>query len=153
MMSAFSRSWTGLAEALTGSFLSSCVARRCLHKALSRLAKTEERSQCENVGVWVALVEDPLLPGEFGLYSRTWTIHEGPSLMADLMNRTLVNVSSFMFGMCDRKLTVSRYPVLHIYTRVSFSVCDGLVAASSRPSESWSGCPYFSFRRLAYRLA
>ena len=33
--------------------------------------------------------------------------------MADLIDRTLVNVSS-IFGMCDRRLTVSTYPVLRI---------------------------------------
>ena len=48
------------------------------------------------VGVRVALVEDPLLPGEVGFHSRTSTIDEGPSLMADLIARTLVNVSSWL---------------------------------------------------------
>ena len=38
-------------------------------------------------------MEDPLLPGEFGLFSRTSTINEGLSLMAGLINRTMVNVS------------------------------------------------------------
>ena len=47
----------------------------------SSLASREERSRCEKVGMWVAPMDDPLLPGEFGLYSRTSTIHEGPSLM------------------------------------------------------------------------
>ena len=60
------------------------------------LASREEISQCEDVGVWAVLVEDPLFPGEFGLYSRTSTIHEGPSLMANLIDRTLVNVSSWL---------------------------------------------------------
>ena len=92
MMSAVSWSRTGSAEALERIFRLFCVVRRYLHK--TSLAYREERSQCEKVGAWVVLVEDPLLPGEFGLYSRTSTIHEGPSLMADLMDRTLVNVSS-----------------------------------------------------------
>ena len=70
------------------------VARRCPPQ--SSLASREERSQCEKVGVRVTLAEDPLLPGEFGLYSRTSTIHEGPSLMADLIDRALVNVSSWL---------------------------------------------------------
>ena len=64
----------------------------------SSLASGEERSQCEKVEVstivWLILVETPLLPGEVGLYSRPSTIHDGPSLMADLIERTLVNVSS-----------------------------------------------------------
>ena len=92
MMSALSRSWIGLAEALTCSFLSYCVARRYFNNGRSHLAKRDLK--VKRVGVWVALVEDPLLPGEFGLYSRTSTIHEGPSLVADLIDRTLVNVSS-----------------------------------------------------------
>ena len=92
MMSALSASWTGLAEPLTCSFLS-CAAR-CLHKALSHLAKRD--LNVEKVGVRVVLVEAPLLLGEFGLYFRTSTIHEGPSLMADLIDRTVVNVSSWL---------------------------------------------------------
>ena len=48
------------------------------------------------MGVKVALAEDPLLPGDFGLYSRTSTIHEGPSLMADFIDWTLVKVSSWL---------------------------------------------------------
>ena len=70
------------------------VARR--FPPQSSLASREERSQCESgSGGIIALVEDPLLPGEFGLCSRTSTIHEGPSLTADLIDRTLVNVSSW----------------------------------------------------------
>ena len=48
-------------------------------------------------------MEDPLLPGEFGLYSRTSTIHEAPSLMADLINRTL---------------TLCTYPVHHTHISI-----------------------------------
>ena len=53
---------------------------------------------CNRVGVRDVLVEDPLLPGEFGWYSRTLTIREGPSLMADLTDRTHVayNVLSWL---------------------------------------------------------
>ena len=40
------------------------VARRCLHKALSHVAKRD--LNVKKVGVRVALVEDPLLPGESG---------------------------------------------------------------------------------------
>ena len=93
MMSPLSRSWARLAKALTCSFLSymwqggastklPCISRR-------------EISMWK-AGVRVALVEDPLLPDEFELYSRTSAIHEGPSLMADLIDRTLVNVSSWL---------------------------------------------------------
>ena len=60
----------------------------------SHLVKTD--LNVKSVGVGVALVEDPLLPGEFGLYSRTSTIHESPSLMADLVDRTLGSVSSWL---------------------------------------------------------
>ena len=69
----------------------------------SSLASREERFQCEKLGVWVVHVEDPLLPrvcspsGVFGLYSRTSTIHGGPSFMAeDLTDRTLVTVSAWL---------------------------------------------------------
>ena len=90
MMSVLSRSWTGLAEALTRSFLS-YVTRRCTK--LSCISRREVSMW--KVGVRVVLVEDPLLPGEFGLYSWTSTIHEGPSLMADLKTgRCLAVVSS-----------------------------------------------------------
>ena len=44
----------------------------------------------------VALVEDPLLPGELGFYTRTSTIDEGPSLMADVIDRTSVDVSAWL---------------------------------------------------------
>ena len=64
------------------------------------------------VGVRVALVEDPLLPGEVGFHSRTSTIDEGPSLMADLTARTLVNVSSWLACVCDRRLTTCTYCIL-----------------------------------------
>ena len=49
MMLALSRSRTDLAEALTCRFLSSYVARRCLHNALSHLAKRDlnvKRREC-----------------------------------------------------------------------------------------------------------
>ena len=62
----------------------------------SSLASGEETSQCEKVGVKVALVEDPLLPGELGFYTRTSTIDEGPSLMADVIDRTSVDVSAWL---------------------------------------------------------
>ena len=92
MMSPLSRSWTRLAETLTCTFL---ICGKEVPPQ-SSLASREERSQCEKVGVRVTLAEDPLLPGEFGLYSRTSTIHEGPSLMADIIDRTLVDVYSWL---------------------------------------------------------
>ena len=54
------------------------------------------------------------------------TIHEGPSLVADVIDRTLVNVS-FMVGMCDWRLTVSTHPALHAdvhnFSPVEFTTC------------------------------
>ena len=60
MMSAFSWVRTGAAEALKRRFLSSHVARRCLHK--TSLASREERPY-RLVRARVVLVEDPSLPG------------------------------------------------------------------------------------------
>ena len=80
------------------------------------LAPREEGPQCETVGVWVVLVADSFLLGEIGLYSRTPTIHEGPSLMADLTDRTLVNVSSWLACVTGDGIYVScslYRPILH----------------------------------------
>ena len=64
------------------------VACFCLHK--TSLASREERSHIIDVGVWVVLVEGPLLPGAFGLVFPNVIHFEGPSVMADLIDRTLV---------------------------------------------------------------
>ena len=98
MMSALSRSLTGLAEALTNSFTSSSARRSYLHKALSDLAK-----RYLNAKSWECRLRrfrgGLLAPsGEFGLYYRMPTIHEGQLLMADLIDWTLVNVSSWLAG-------------------------------------------------------
>ena len=114
MMLPMSRSWTRLAEALACSFLS-YMRQGGASTKLSRISRREV--SMGKVGVRVALVEDPLLPVELGYYSRPSTIHEGPSLMADLIDRTLVNVSSSVGSMCHRRLTVSTYPVLHTNSR------------------------------------
>ena len=60
MMSALSWSRTGSAETSKRRFLSSYVARRCLHK--TSLASREERPY-RLVRARVVLVEDPSLPG------------------------------------------------------------------------------------------
>ena len=88
MMSALSGSWTGLAEALTRSFL------MWQGGAFTKLSRISRRAQREKSGNEGRSRGGPLLPGDFGLYSRTSTIYEGPSLMADLIDR--VNVSSWL---------------------------------------------------------
>ena len=93
MMSPMSRCWFRLAEALTCSFLS-YLWQGSPSTKLSRISR--RKISMLKVGVRVAFVEDPLLPGEFGLSSRTSTIHEGPSLMVDFVDWTLVNVSSWL---------------------------------------------------------
>ena len=50
MMSALSRSLTGLAEALTSVFFSSSVARRGFHKALPHLARRDLNVKSVSVG-------------------------------------------------------------------------------------------------------
>ena len=103
MMSGLSRSWAGLDEALTCRFLSSYVARRCLHKA--SLASREERP-CRFVRI-----DDPVLPG----------LVQG--LILDSRTSAIVKSISYVIdgwphgpdvGMCDGRLTVSTYPVLHV---------------------------------------
>ena len=81
MMSALSGSWTGLAEALTRSFL------MWQGGAFTKLSRISRRAQREKSGNEGRSRGGPLLPGDFGLYSRTSTIihEEALSLMADLI--------------------------------------------------------------------
>ena len=114
-MSALPRSWTGLAEALTCSFLPPYVARSSSSKSLSFLPRrylidysccSESRGRSR----WGPFAPRP----RSGLDSWTSAIvktmtdggrHPGPD----------VGWRNFMVGMYDRRLTVSRYyPVLHI---------------------------------------
>ena len=113
-VSAQSSSWTGLAGALTCSF-SSVICGQGVPPQAS-LASRKERT-CKNCERGGPSPKDSFLPGAFGLHGPNVNHYEGPSVMADLIDRTLVKVSCegiLMVGICDRRLTVSTYPVLHM---------------------------------------
>ena len=92
-VSAESSSWTGLAKALTCTF-SPVICGKDVPPRVS-IASRKERTyrNCESAG---PSPKDPFLAGAFGLHGPNVNHYEDPSVMADLIDWTLVNVSSWL---------------------------------------------------------